>query len=55
MLVFNKDLLNVMWQSGWEGVCKKKDTCVCVCVCVCIHIYIWLSPFTVHLKLSHYC
>ena len=35
-------LLNVMWQPGWEFEGKW------------IHVYVWLSPFAVHLKLSHH-
>ena len=37
-------LLNVMGQPGWERGLGENG-----------YMYIWLSPFTVHLKLSQYC
>ena len=46
--ITNKDLLNivhgtlisVMWQPGWEGSLEEN---------------VWLSPFSIHLKLSQLC
>ena len=38
-------LLNVMWQPGLGGGVGREW----------IHVYVWLSPFTVHLKLSQHC
>ena len=38
-------LLNVMWQSGWEGSLEGEW----------IHVYVWLSPYTIHLKLLQHC
>ena len=35
-------LLSVMWQLGWEGSLEESG-----------YMYVCLSPFTVHLKLSH--
>ena len=42
----HRTLLKAMWQSGWldgRGVWGEW-----------ILVYVWLSPFAVHLKLSHY-
>ena len=38
-------LLNVMCQPAWEEGFGGEW----------IHVYVWLSPFTVHLKLSQHC
>ena len=35
-------LLNAFWQPGEEGSLRENG-----------YMYIWMSPFTVHLKLSH--
>ena len=51
--VTNKDLLYSTWNSAqcympaWMGggAVGRMDTCM----------YVWLSPFTVHLKLSQHC
>ena len=51
--ITNKDLLYSTWNSAqcyvpaWMGggVGGRMDTCM----------YVWLSPFTVHLKLSQHC
>ena len=51
--ITNKDLLYSTWNSAqcyvpaWMGggVGGRTDTCM----------YVWLSPFTVHLKLSQHC
>ena len=37
-------LLSVTWQPGWEGSLGGEW----------IHLYVWLSPFTVHVKLSQH-
>ena len=48
----NKDLLNSMWNSAqcyvaaWMGGEFAGKW---------IHVYVWLSPFSVHLKLSQHC
>ena len=40
LLYFTGNLLNVMWQPGWEGGFGGEW----------VHVYVWLSPFTVHLN-----
>ena len=42
---FHRELLNIVWQPGWEGGFRGEW----------IHIYVWLTPFTVHLKLPQHC
>ena len=37
-------LLNVGWQSGWEGIWRRMNTC-----------NVWPNPFAVLLKLSQHC
>jgi len=50
--VANKDVLYSMWNSAqcylavWTGGQFGGEW---------IHVYVWLSPFTVHLKLSQHC
>ena len=50
--ITNKDLLYSVWNSA------QCDVAACmggVFEREWIHVYVWLSPFTIHLKLSQYC
>jgi len=50
--IINKDLLHSLWNSvqcyvvAWMGGGVWGEW---------IHVYVWLSPFSVHLKLSQHC
>ena len=50
--IANKDLRYNIWNSdqcfvvAWMGGVFRGEG---------IHVYVWLSPFTVHLKLSQHC
>ena len=45
LLYCTGNLLNVIWQLGWEGGFGGEW----------IHVYVWLSPFTVYLNLPQHC
>ena len=55
-------LLYLKWVTNKELLYSAWDSAQCyVAACMggefggaWIHVYVWLSPFTVHLKLSHY-